>query len=70
MPQIEPMKCVRCRQPLAEGSGFCVSCGHNNEAAMMQRAANVHMAADERIGRARFWKRISDALPFLRIFTR
>jgi hypothetical protein len=70
MPQIEPLKCARCGQPLPEGSGFCVSCGHTNETAMMQRAANVHMVADKRMGRLRFWKRLADALPFLRIFTR
>jgi hypothetical protein len=66
----QTMKCARCQQSLPDGSGFCVSCGHNNDAAMMQRAANVHLAADKRQARLGVWKRIVDALPFLRIFTR
>jgi hypothetical protein len=56
----EPQKCVRCRQPLAEGSGFCVSCGHNNEAATIERRVKVMGQADDRIGwaqRIRDWTR-------------
>jgi hypothetical protein len=49
----EPNKCVRCRQPLPEGSGFCVSCGHNNEAALIERRVKVVGQADARIGWAR-----------------
>jgi hypothetical protein len=70
MAQAEAIKCARCRQPLTEGSGFCVSCGHNNESAMMDRAANLRFAIDKREARLGFWKRIVDVLPFLRIFTR
>ena len=49
----EPIKCVRCRQPLPEGSGFCVACGFNNEAALIERKVKVVGQADDRIGFAR-----------------
>jgi hypothetical protein len=57
MSQSEPANCVRCRQPLPEGSGFCVSCGFNNEAALMARRVKVVEQADERIG---WTKRLKD----------
>jgi hypothetical protein len=66
----EPQKCTRCRQPLPEGSGFCVTCGHTNESAMMDRLAQTQFAIDKRQQRLGFWKSITDALSLLRIFTR
>ena len=58
----EPAKCVRCRQPLAEGSGFCVACGHNNEAALLERRVKVVGQADERIGWASRLKALTGAI--------
>jgi hypothetical protein len=54
MPQTEPAKCARCRQPLPEGSGFCVSCGHTNELALLERRVKVADAADKRLGWAKW----------------
>jgi len=67
---VSVLKCARCQQPLPEGSGFCVSCGCNNDMALLERQAKVGMDANRRIERLGFWKRLSEALPFLRIFTR
>ena len=58
----EPVNCVRCRQPLAEGSGFCVACGHNNDAALLERRVKVVGQADERIGLAQRLKALTGAL--------
>jgi len=58
----EPAKCVRCRQPLPEGSGFCVSCGHNNEAALLERRTKVMGQADDRIGWAQRMTRLLGGL--------
>jgi hypothetical protein len=64
------LKCARCQQPLPEGSGFCVACGCNNDLALMERNAKVSFDADKRVQRLGLWKRLGEALPFLRIFTR
>ena len=37
---------------------------------MMDRVGKTHLAIDKREQRLGFWKRITDVLPFLRIFTR
>jgi hypothetical protein len=50
----EPQKCVRCRQPLQAGSGFCVACGHQNEAALIERRVKATEQADQRISWAKW----------------
>jgi len=62
MSSAEPARCVRCRQPLPEGSGFCVACGFQNEAAMLERRVKVVGQADERIGFAQRLKALTSAL--------
>ena len=67
MSKNEPATCVRCRQPLTEGSGFCVSCGHTNEAALVERQVKLVGQADERIGWAKRLKELTRGLwPFWR----
>ena len=46
-------RCVRCRQELPEGSGYCVACGCANEEALLERRVKATNAADDRIGFAR-----------------
>jgi hypothetical protein len=53
---------------LPEGSGFCVAYGCNNDLATLERAGKVGLALDQRQRRLGFWKRMVDAVPFLRIF--
>jgi len=63
----EPLKCARCRQPLPEGSGYCVSCGCSNDFAVQQRRLNVNEQADKRIG---WMKSIREALRGIGFFRR
>jgi len=51
---------------LPEGSGFCVSCGHNNEAALLERKVKVVGQADERIGWMRWLKDLTRGLGIFR----
>jgi hypothetical protein len=62
----EPQKCVRCRQPLPAGSGFCVSCGHNNEAALLERQDKVLGKANDRIAWAQGVRQWLRGFSFLR----
>ncbi|HEY2412263.1 MAG TPA: hypothetical protein VGI40_08475 [Pirellulaceae bacterium] len=45
----ESLKCARCRQPLPQGSGFCVSCGHNNDTALIKKSLKVAGEAEKRL---------------------
>ena len=63
----EPAKCARCRQPLTQGSGFCVSCGHTNEASLVERRVKLVGQANERIGWA---KRLAEWARGLGLFRR
>jgi hypothetical protein len=56
--QTQTAKCVRCRQPLPEGSGFCVTCGHLNENALIERQVKVMRQANDRIGFAQKFRDI------------
>jgi hypothetical protein len=62
MMQNEPAKCARCRQPLPESSGYCVSCGHTNELALLERRVKVVGQANDRIGVACALKNVLRAI--------
>lgn len=59
---IDSRKCIRCRQALPEGSGYCVACGCSNEDALTARQVQVTNAAENRIGFARLLSGIFRAI--------
>ena len=61
-----PQLCSRCRQPLPEGSGYCVACGCTNEFATQSRQASLNQQADNRIEAAGFWRKIFQFLRIMR----
>jgi hypothetical protein len=58
--------CYRCRQPLTEGSNFCVACGFHNEGATIDKTLQVHQQLENR---RQWWEafgRLTDLLRFIR----
>ena len=50
MPDITARHCMRCRQALPEGSGYCVGCGCTNDTAYEKMIAN-----ENKIEMRQFW---------------
>jgi hypothetical protein len=54
MRQTDQRTCVRCRQPLAGSSKFCVACGCTNDVDASERMQDALSKADERIAWVRW----------------
>ena len=68
MPIAQPVSCLRCRQPLPEGSHFCVGCGMNNDGALLNQIVGVGDQIQKRRDRLAFWDAITSMLHFSRFF--
>jgi|GEM_PF-1840566 predicted amidophosphoribosyltransferase len=68
MPAAKAPTCMRCQQPLSKGSGFCLSCGFQNEAdSVHSRQLEIDNKLESRSARFRF---LSKLLAFLGIARR
>lgn len=56
--------CARCRQPLPDGSSYCVACGCNNEGLLDDKIVKVNNQLEAR----RNWENLCRMFPFLRWF--
>jgi hypothetical protein len=63
-----PPACVRCRQPLPQGSQFCVACGCSNEAAVDERIVDLGNQIESRRWWFQFWNSLCAAFPIFRLF--
>lgn len=61
-----PPACLRCRQTLPEGSGYCVACGCTNDSAYEKLIANENKIEQRRFWN-QFWK-FAGAYPIFRWF--
>jgi hypothetical protein len=59
-----PRTCTRCRQPLPEGSSYCVACGCTNESVDNEKIATIAKQAEAR----KNWEAACRVFPFLRWF--
>jgi len=57
-----PRLCRVCRQPLPEGSGFCVACGSYDPSAIEQKKGANALEAARRVGLAQGLKKFSQAV--------
>jgi hypothetical protein len=57
MPVTSTRNCTRCRQPLPEGTGYCVACGCTNDAAYEKMIAN-----ENQIEVRQFWLKLWSSL--------
>ena len=52
-------KCVRCQQPLPDGTTFCIGCGHQNSPDdMLSRQLGIDSELERRRGSLSVWNRI------------
>jgi len=61
-----PLNCVRCRQPLPEGSYYCVACGCNNESALQDRMVDIGNQLESRRWWFQFWNSLANVFPWIR----
>jgi hypothetical protein len=66
MSQTQTARCSRCRQPLPEGTSYCVACGCNNEGLLDAKISKVGSDLETR-ATWNYWCRI---FPFLLWFSK
>ena len=59
--------CARCRQPLPEGSGYCVACGISSDAAYEKLIANENQINERRTW-LEFWMNLANRYPIFHLF--
>lgn len=64
MTNSKPLSCVRCRQPLPDGSMYCISCGCSNEGVLEGKIETINKQFEQR----RTWEMLCRWFPFLRLF--
>jgi hypothetical protein len=64
MPATSTRNCTRCRQPLPEGTGYCVACGCTNDGVMDDKYSTVGKQMEQR----QMWEAICRVFPWLRLF--
>jgi hypothetical protein len=58
---------MRCQQPLSKGSGFCLSCGFQNEAdSVVSRQLEIEQKLENRSAMFGFLRKIFSALGLVR----
>lgn len=62
-----PRACSRCRQPLGEGTSYCVTCGCTNDAAYAKLIANENQIAERRLW-LKFWTAFANMTLLSRLF--
>jgi hypothetical protein len=55
-----PIKCIRCRQFLPEGSYFCTACGCNCASALDERIVHINKQIESRRCWLEFWSSVAD----------
>lgn len=62
-PPAKAPTCMRCQQPLSKGSGFCLSCGFQNEAdSVVNRQLEIEQKLENRSALFGFLRKIFAAL--------
>jgi hypothetical protein len=64
MPDAPTRNCIRCKQPLPAGTGYCVACGCTNDGVMDDKYSTVGKQMEERAT----WEAVCRVFPWLRIF--
>jgi hypothetical protein len=62
MADLSTPNCIRCQQPLPEGSGYCVACGCANEGQLDEKVVTIHKQREWRAT----WERLCRSFPRLR----
>lgn len=58
--------CMRCQQPLSKGSGFCLSCGFQNESdSVISRQLEIQEKLENRSAIFGFLRKIFAAIGFV-----
>ena len=60
--------CSRCRQPLAEGTSYCVACGCASDVAFEKMIANEDKIEERRVW-LKFWISLANRYPILHWFS-
>jgi uncharacterized Zn finger protein (UPF0148 family) len=66
MSQTQTAHCSRCRQPLADGTTYCVACGCNNEGLLDAKISKVGSDLETRAT----WNQLCRFFPFLLWFSK
>jgi predicted amidophosphoribosyltransferase len=61
-----PRLCIRCKQQLPEGTGYCIACGCTNDSVMDTKLAKINRDLQWR----KTWVELQSMFPFLRWFDR